>query len=1020
MDNNIDNIDDLFREGFADYAETPPPAVWQAVERRLDNDKKRRVFPLRWFWYIGILVVAVVLGAGVLYMLEYNKVMRSEMAGENAIAQLPAHETMAGNTEVNKQKEVTHTLPAKQDKDLLQPRTSAIDNEKADGGRDNISVKKEKDYKKTTAENEGASYNKNKVNAGETGTTLNAAVTGTSMYSYEDFEQEEAKIENPTEGNTPIQTDAGYVVSKKRKNKMVVVEMLPESVAAARKEAENLYASNSSDRSMVGKGVHIAKASTGNEPEVSRAKKTDVPVAETALATERGNDEPEQVAKKDDERTVATKDANKVAERKVYAAKTTNKKKNTVPQKQNDSKSKTTVSINNKQPSVAVSKKQMPDKPKVATVKQSSNDRSAAKNATKNEERPIEKLAANRKNGMERSGQQSDKSATVATAKITAKESKAEVKNDQKSVAAASTIATEKKSGNELSDKRKKAESKKTVSVKKEETKVAAIHKADNEKYAANKTVKTGKGSSNSEQKSYTVTHMTVKAAGKKNVGNGDKKIAANSAIASTTVERKKETDNNKKQPQPVKTATKNEAEKQIANKATSEKGSVNAVKKSASQQQSGGVKKVSSEHHKAQHNAIATENKTKAKANSTTNNTVATTVAPIIAAKTTAGNAKLLTKNKQNDVVREMKNANKAVAGKTVQALAGANSNNGKQRAVPAAATSEPQVGKWSMNSSLPDETSAEDYVVKNNVEIAVNAAPKVEAVTIEEHDSVLIVAKDSAVPATADSVLTDTTTHKKRWVAGVKAGVETGMMTGAANKAVVSPYLEYKFTERLSLMVQPALKMAGLSTRNVGNSANYYDVNPGTGSYKLKDSSLLILVLTGDTLWNRNYEYTERYDSIVKTNRTGGNYMEIELPLLLKYNVTKRLSVYGGLNTVYGKKMSVTEHTYVAKAMPKTGYVNTLAQYYAPAPAPMGTGTTYSGSPLSGYSGPQYPTETGGMFRFGYMFGLSYEVRKRWLADVLVQQCIAQQNFVAGYNVNRPLSVPYFRLTVGYRLTK
>jgi hypothetical protein len=271
-----------------------------------------------------------------------------------------------------------------------------------------------------------------------------------------------------------------------------------------------------------------------------------------------------------------------------------------------------------------------------------------------------------------------------------------------------------------------------------------------------------------------------------------------------------------------------------------------------------------------------------------------------------------------------------------------------------------------------------------------------------------------------TADSVKSDSTTNNKRFVLGVKGGMETGMVTGGANKAVVSPYLQYKFSERVSLMVQPALKMAGLSTRNVGAATNYYEVNPGAGSYKLTDSALLILVLTGDTLWNRNYEYTERYDSVVKTNKTGGNYMEIELPLLLQYKVTQRLSVYGGVNTVYGKKMGVTEHTYVAKGMPKTGYVNTLAQYYAPAPTPTGTGITYTGSPLSGYTGPQYPSETGGMFRFGYMFGLSYELRKRWLADVLVQQCIAQQNLVAGYNVNRPLSVPYFRLTLGYRLSK
>jgi hypothetical protein len=51
--------------------------------------------------------------------------------------------------------------------------------------------------------------------------------------------------------------------------------------------------------------------------------------------------------------------------------------------------------------------------------------------------------------------------------------------------------------------------------------------------------------------------------------------------------------------------------------------------------------------------------------------------------------------------------------------------------------------------------------------------------------------------------------------------------------------------------------------------------------------------------------------------------------------------------------------------------------------------------------------------------MLGFSYEYSKKWLFDALLQQGNAQPELKAGYNINSPLSVPYFRLSVGYNFT-
>src|SRR5690606_31695732 len=55
MDERRVNIDEFFRRKLDNQSETPPPAIWAALEQRLDNVPpagRKKPFPVWWFWTI--------------------------------------------------------------------------------------------------------------------------------------------------------------------------------------------------------------------------------------------------------------------------------------------------------------------------------------------------------------------------------------------------------------------------------------------------------------------------------------------------------------------------------------------------------------------------------------------------------------------------------------------------------------------------------------------------------------------------------------------------------------------------------------------------------------------------------------------------------------------------------------------------------------------------------------------------------------------------------------------------------
>lgn len=248
-----------------------------------------------------------------------------------------------------------------------------------------------------------------------------------------------------------------------------------------------------------------------------------------------------------------------------------------------------------------------------------------------------------------------------------------------------------------------------------------------------------------------------------------------------------------------------------------------------------------------------------------------------------------------------------------------------------------------------------------------------------------------------------------------GIKGGFEGGFSTDAASKIFAAPYVEYNVSSKLAIMIQPAVKLASVTSRTIDNQSFYSANNDGSMSSATTDVRSSDGGIMHDN-YTTHYTFTQSHDSIVKSSVYGGNYVELELPILLKYNVSKKLSVYGGPNIVYSKAPAVAEKTYT-----KQGIIATRDSTIYSVDALPNTPDlpiNYPGKPISSYAGPLNPNQ-GAQLRLGYMLGFSYEYSHRWLFDAAVQQSRVKPNVQGDYNVNLPLSSPYFRLSVGYKLT-
>jgi hypothetical protein len=256
-----------------------------------------------------------------------------------------------------------------------------------------------------------------------------------------------------------------------------------------------------------------------------------------------------------------------------------------------------------------------------------------------------------------------------------------------------------------------------------------------------------------------------------------------------------------------------------------------------------------------------------------------------------------------------------------------------------------------------------------------------------------------------------------------GIKLGFETGFNSYTATRLAVSPYIQYNVSAKLSVLLQPGLKFAHLSKNEFIRSDAYYNITNSsvtTGHLVQKGDSTLG---APDTI-TRRYYYKQTNDSIlIGFNAAKRNYVEFELPVLLQYRASSKLSVYGGLNFNFGKVLALKENREVYSNIIRSDsvvYPATLATNTAPNPPAIDSLFAHNAKPFSGYSSTNAINPSSESLRVGYMLGVSYSFKGKWLIDVLMQQTFTDLKYIPTEKVRKIYSQPYFRVSVGYRLFK
>lgn len=260
-------------------------------------------------------------------------------------------------------------------------------------------------------------------------------------------------------------------------------------------------------------------------------------------------------------------------------------------------------------------------------------------------------------------------------------------------------------------------------------------------------------------------------------------------------------------------------------------------------------------------------------------------------------------------------------------------------------------------------------------------------------------------------------------RFEAGIKVGFEAGFDNNAAQKLVVAPYLQYNLSRKFALMVQPAVKGASTNEHSIADSKSYYSINDDgkvvidqTTPHGYYNGSVF-----DTTSYTTKYTATQSHDSLVKSYKYGGYYTQLELPILLKYQIAKRISVYGGVNVLYSRTSGIIENTVATNGITRSAdatITTTANPYGSPLPAAQDI-INYSGNSIKEYQNP-YANVVKNDVRLGYMLGFTYDYSNRWLMDALIQQNPGKPQTIQGNNINAPLSATYFRLSIGYKLTK
>ncbi len=923
MKQDVNNIDNLFREGLGGYTEVPPPDVWDALERRLDNDKKKR--PFAWRWFFVMLCGIGLFGSLFAWKMNGHSGVKPDVADASGIASIQQKSaaiqtstpgnTSAGSeksTVINSHKHKNELKNTNSNNNTLESSTVSDPSITANSIDYNVAATTTKDKRGSILDN-----------------------TAVAMANVEP--------EMQSRNNSPVR----YVVNNKSHNNIVVAESEPANIT------NNYNLADESEEDNV---------TFGRKPKVN----IDEPAPRNTYAA---NTRYEGVAVtgSDHEEQRATNNSKSIRTKGIKSGKVNNKAANS---------DQIAVSTPHKKQGRSTNRDHQNNPYSITNDNSSINSATSVASATEKRDKRVATDNTNnsitKKDGIKVIDNGAGNK-TIQTGVVKNKKHEEQVSKNPVTITA--TKKTE-VVGSSISAVTKTPANKGTTTRKtsnKNHLPASANKKQKGELVNQVAAATTTEIHANTTHVNVPHKNVVKKTDGAVNISQlaSGKNAKVNTDVSSTLLVPTRE--------KVAKSVTKNEG-KIITNKVAATKPEANRKSSATTATKKNKKEQPRSEEKIAAHQSddaikLRTENAVKNKKKSEkTRPTAATTI--IVSAK---------------------QKKDKKTTGKT-------ETNNTLGAAV--AAIKE------------PGQTVA--------VQVKTTPVPETQKVmsTFKEVPKPSIKPTDTAplpVPAAATAGIDSPAAKQKfgGFTYGIKAGYEGGFTHDASNKLVISPFIERRLSSKFSIMAQPAIKSSRARSNGLSGTQTFYKTDPN-GTVTNVDSFLIPVIQNNQTtgyLLRINVAYHETHDSIVKSYATGGNYLEFELPILLKYSINDKLSVYGGVSLNYSKYIQIKENTFTAQAIVRNDTTFTI---YPTAPAPISSVLQYAGNNISSYSGPLYPAQSGGLFRMGYMLGVSYEIRKRWLIDAMLQKAPAKTNIQGGYDVNKGLSTSYFRLTLGYRLSK
>lgn len=233
------------------------------------------------------------------------------------------------------------------------------------------------------------------------------------------------------------------------------------------------------------------------------------------------------------------------------------------------------------------------------------------------------------------------------------------------------------------------------------------------------------------------------------------------------------------------------------------------------------------------------------------------------------------------------------------------------------------------------------------------------------------------------------------------VHLGFESGLSKATYNAGVLGVQVKTKIANNLHIGAGANLRYATTPDIFVPQQQVLFD-----------NYQRYVIISQGKRAGQYTYNYREKVDSTVIRYDVDKQFFDVELPVFVQYDLSKRFSVSAGIKFIYGSiaKINASSSRYTPM------YTDTLRDinYFIDEEAAVGLfdkRCNCESDNTADYQNPAYNT-----IRTGYMLGAQYRPLNNIELGISLQQNSTSLSNIPNPNVRKMYALPYFRLSVGY----